>query len=602
MINQYLQMKENYDDIAQDGYDMERFKGLPFPSKLFNPDDNSYISRVDEVDGKIKSLSNAVINIKRNIDNEEYSYNANAIKEIYASFKRDRPVHKFADAFAASFSQLTLMADEVGADYDDLTAKIDNLCKMSKKSFSFMDPMAQLVNEYVQIEQYMKNSTYDKDEYKIYQDEMADIISAYSKTIGTAPIYLEMSSQNIVAPQVREFNIIRDEIMFRIKEKEPSAYFNMSDFYHRDISTHSGDLATFMLGKKHEDNISSRITLTQSQKIQDYIVFDDSSVCYKKGGVYQLVQDKKEFKAIFSELEHSIIAYQLRKKPKVAQYISQLYTESGYGVKAIGDLENVLIVMDTYLNNEQVLKNMKMDLSVFENKSFEAIDDHMNGLIKKHKLQHYANNSLSNKNKHLLNDNSLKSFKLLMDSGVSKSVIQNLVGKKLSAINTPEEFETYLEKVVAHISGFTEDILLDKLKNLNIAPVYQENNAVVFEVNTFDESQKLGSPSWCIARTEYYFNDYKSEGNKQYFMYDFNRNEKDDESMIGFTIRTDGSMRTQHSKSDDYHKVDDYLQGIINKILYTEKDKYNLSQEVITQLEKEFNPKPKKNTNKVQSL
>jgi aminopeptidase-like protein len=85
-------------------------------------------------------------------------------------------------------------------------------------------------------------------------------------------------------------------------------------------------------------------------------------------------------------------------------------------------------------------------------------------------------------------------------------------------------------------------------------------------------------------------------------MYDFNRNEKDDESMIGFTIRTDGSMRTQHSKNDDYHKVDDYLQGIINKILYTEKDKYNLSQEVITQLEKEFNPKTKKNTNKVQSL
>lgn len=35
MINQYLQMKENYDDIDQDGYDMERFKGLPFhPSYL----------------------------------------------------------------------------------------------------------------------------------------------------------------------------------------------------------------------------------------------------------------------------------------------------------------------------------------------------------------------------------------------------------------------------------------------------------------------------------------------------------------------------------------------------------------------------------------
>lgn len=595
-------MQENYEDIIQDGYDIERFKGLPFPSKLLNPDDNSYILRIGEVNDKIKSLSNAVSQIKRNIDNEEYSYNMNTIKEIYSSFRRDKPINKFSDVFASSFSQLTLMADEVGVEYSDLTTKIDKLCKFSKQSFSFMEPMAQLVNEYVQIENYMKNSVYDQDEFKIYQDELSDLVSRYDTIIGTASAYLEMDSKNVTAPQIREFNIIREDLMFRIKEKDPSVYFNMSDFYHRDISTHSGDLATFMLGKTHEDNISSRITLTESQKIQDYIVFDDSSVCYKKGGVYQIIKNKKEFKAIFSELEHSIIAYQLRKKPKVAQYISQLYSESGNGIKAVGQLENVLIVMDTYLNNEQVLKNMKMDLSVFEDKSFEAIDDHMNALIKRHKLQHYANNILSNKNKHLLNEKSLDSFKLLMDSGVSKSVIQNLVGKKLSAINTPEEFEKYLEKVVAHISGFTEEILLDKLNNINIKPVYQENNIVVFEVNTFEESQKLGSPSWCISRTEYYFNDYTSEGNKQYFMYDFNKNEKDDESMIGFTIRTDGSMRTQHSKSDDYHNVDDYLEKIINKILYTQQEHYNLSQEVVDKLNKEFNPKAKKNTNKVQSL
>lgn len=106
----------------------------------------------------------------------------------------------------------------------------------------------------------------------------------------------------------------------------------------------------------------------------------------------------------------------------------------------------------------------------------------MHELINQHKLHHYANSILSNKNKHLLNDASLESFKVLMESGVSKGVIQNLVGKKLSAINTQDEFEKYLEKVIEHISSFSEDILMDKLNTNKITPVINENNVVVLKL------------------------------------------------------------------------------------------------------------------------
>jgi hypothetical protein len=189
-----------------------------------------------------------------------------------------------------------------------------------------------------------------------------------------------------------------------------------------------------------------------------------------------------------------------------------------------------------------------------------------------------------------------------MDSGVSKGVIQNLVGKKLSAINTQEEFEKYLEKVIEHISSFSEDILMDKLNTNNIKPVINKNNIVIFEIDTFAQSQQLGSPSWCIARSDYYFNLYKNEDTKQYFMYDFNKDEKDNQSMIGFTVNKDGSMKTQHAKNDDYHEVDDYLQKVINKILYLEQSSYTLSQDVIEKLEQEFNPKTKKKTHQVNTL
>lgn len=600
---QYNEVKENYDNVAGEGYSLERFKGLPFPSNIFTIGNrNEYLSSIENLVDQTRSLTNSVIKITKNIANSDYSSDANVIKEIYSGFKRNKYNHKYAEFFSSNFSQLTLMADSAGVEYTDLTERLDNLCKTSKSKFSYMEDMAKLINEYVQVEPYIRTSLHNPEELSIYQEEMEDLAVRYKEIMGAAPIYLDINCKNIVNNQIKEFNSIKDEILLRIKEKDPTLQLNMSELYHREITLHSGNLASFMLDKKYEDMIVSRMTLTESQKIQDYIVFDDSSVCYKKGGLYQVVNNESEHQAIFSELEHSLIAYQLRKKPKIAQYMSNLYTESGYSSTPIGQLEGVLIVIDTYLNNEQILKNMKLDLTVFKDKSFEVADDYMHSLINQHKLNHYANSILSNKNKHLLNDAALESFKVLRDSGVSKGVIQSLVGKKLSAISTQEEFERYLEKVIEHVSSFSEDILMDKLNTNNIKPVINENNVVVFEIDTFEQSQQLGSPSWCISRSNYYFNDYKNEDTKQYFMYDFNKDEKDNECMIGFTVRKDGTMRTQHAKNDDYHEVDDYLEKIVNKILYTEKASYTLSQEIVDKLEKQFNPKHKKNLNKVQSL
>lgn len=600
---EYEEVKDNYDAVINEGYDLERFKGLPFPSNVFTIGNNyKYLNPLENLTDQIRSLTNAVMRISKNIVNEEYSSDVNAIRETYSAFRRNKQNHKYADMFSSNFSQLVLMADSIDVEYSDLNDRLDKLCKTSKSQFIFMEEMAKLINEYVQIEPYLRTSASNPEELSIYKEEILDLVERHKGIMAAAPMYLDINSQHIINPQIREFNMIKDELLFRMKEKDPILQLNMSELYQHDINLHSGNLAGFMLNKKYEDMITTRITLTASQKIQDYIVFDDSSVCYKKGGEYQVVKDDKDHKKIFSELEHSIIAYQLRKKPKIAQYIDQLYTESGYGASPVGQLQGVLIVIDTYLNNEQILKNMKIDLTTFTDKSFEACDDYMNELINLHKLHHYANSILSNKNKHLLNDESLESFKVLMESGVSKGVIQNLVGKKLSAINTQEEFKNYLEKVIEHISSFSEDILMDKLKTNNITPVISKNNVVIFEIDTFEQSQQLGSPSWCISRENYYFNSYKNENTKQYFMYDFNRDEKDNQSMIGFTVNKDGSMKTQHAKNDDYHEVDDYLEKVVNNILYIEKESYNLSEEKIKQLEQEFAPRTKKNTNKVNTL
>ena len=600
MINLYNEIKENYNDISTDGYYMERFKSLPFKPHVFESKHNDNKELISTLNEQSEELSKAVKNILKKIDSGDYSNESYGMKEVYNSFIRNQNNRTLVNLFASHFSQLAIIADESFVDYEDLTERLNKLLKISKSSFSFMDKMANFIHEYVELEPYIKESMSNPEDLNIYLDELNDLLERNSDIIKK-PIN-SIDCESLIYPQIREFKMIKDDIKFRIKTKSHDAFFNMSNYYQYEISQHSGDLATFMLDKKYANSIENRMTLTQSQKIQDFIVFSDSSICYKKGGEYQTIKDKAEYSSIFSELEHSIIAYQLRKKPKIANYISKLYKESGDGINPVGKLGNVLIVINTYLDNEQILKNMKMDLTVFENKSFEAIDDHMNDLINQHRLTQYAHSILSNKNKHLLTDKSLNQFKVLKDSGISKTVIQNLIGKKMSAIKTSDDFEAYLEKVIDHVSGFSEEVLIEKLNESKIKPVYHENNVVVFEIDTFEESKKFGSPSWCISRNDYYFNDYKSEGNKQYFLYDFNRDEKDNQSMIGFTVRTDGSTQTQHSKNDDYHTVDNFLDKIIDTILYTKQEQYNLDRETVQRLDKQFNVKTKKNLNKVNSI
>lgn len=603
MIEQYKEINHNVEYSLTAGYDFERFKGMPFPSDLLDIGHNSkYQQLIWDITDQIRRLSRNVTKVIENIQSKDYSIDVVMMKNITQEFKRTRPDYKYATIFSNNFSQLALMAESVGVEPQDLKEKLNILCKKNIAQFSFMEDMAKFIAEYVQIEPYLNMAEYDQDELDIYKDELDDLTNRFSTTISQAPKYLDFDLTIVNEQHIGEFNDIKKELSARITEKDPTIQLNISELYQRDISAHSGDLATFMLDKNYEDTIKNRITLTQSQEIQDYITFEDGSVCYKKDGTYNAIKNKEDLRDIFSQLEYSMIDYQLRKKPKIAKYIAQLYTDSGYNHKPTGQLENVLIVIDTYLKNEQILKNMKLDLTVFKEKNFEEIDDYMNALVGKHKLNQYANSILSNKTKHLLSENSLESFKVLMDSGVSKGVIQNLIGKKLAAINTQEEFELYLNKVVDHISGFSQDILMDKLNTNNIKAIYDEKNVVVFEVDTFEQSQALGSPSWCISRSNYYFNDYKKNGNHQYFLYDFNRTEKDNQSMIGFTVQPDGSMRTQHSKNDDYHSVDAFLQKIVNKILYTEQERYQLSDSLVSELNQEFNPKTKKNLKKGKTL
>lgn len=97
-----------------------------------------------------------------------------------------------------------------------------------------------------------------------------------------------------------------------------------------------------------------------------------------------------------------------------------------------------------------------------------------------------------------------------------------------------------LEKLFNQLNGFYPDATNKKLEKWGIEPVINRDNIVVIEVSTHAQCVDFGSPSWCIHRHESYFKQYTGENAKQFILYNYDKDSKDNYSMIGFTIKKMG--------------------------------------------------------------
>jgi len=82
--------------------------------------------------------------------------------------------------------------------------------------------------------------------------------------------------------------------------------------------------------------------------------------------------------------------------------------------------------------------------------------------------------------------------------------------------------------------------------------VYDQDGYLVIEVYSYIANRELnGHTSHCIARSGGYWDNYLEDYNKQYYVYNFNLEPTDPNSVIGMTIRPDGTLRAAHNRPDD---------------------------------------------------
>ena len=97
------------------------------------------------------------------------------------------------------------------------------------------------------------------------------------------------------------------------------------------------------------------------------------------------------------------------------------------------------------------------------------------------------------------------------------------IGKKLAAYKTPEEFNFALSRLVETYNSFNLEAIKAKADGVGAKTVFENDGILILQIDNFNQSKSLGSSSWCISRDPHYFSSYTENDNKQYFIYNFNK-------------------------------------------------------------------------------
>lgn len=348
--------------------------------------------------------------------------------------------------------------------------------------------------------------------------------------------------------------------------------------------------------KSEKDDLSALETLVQHYNIHILFVGENIKVeneryqkviLFTDGTCIVLANDQSEFE-VFANIKNfknlvktCMIVYLknlLHKNPSIAKVIGQAFSD------LIGNVDNndeinshrynllhfnkILLSIDTYFKHENILKSLKYDfMEKCKNAtSFEKIDDEMHKLIREHKIKKFAESIVSSKYKHLYNKESYKLFQELYDLSIDTKTLQEMIGKKLAAVETKKMFNDNIKKLINSLNEFDIESVKIKANTCDAKIISEENEILILEIEKFDQSKKLGSASWCISRDKSYFEQYTEKGGKQYFVYDFNQDSKSIKSLIGITLTKSFKVKAAHSKSDSQFKDKEMIDYLIQKV------------------------------------
>lgn len=194
-------------------------------------------------------------------------------------------------------------------------------------------------------------------------------------------------------------------------------------------------------------------------------------------------------------------------------------------------------------------------------KGMEKFDDAVYASISKNKAKKLLHSVISNKYKHLINEDSERIFETFVEEGISRDAIQNGLTKKIARIEDEWEFNQELNLLADSLISWDKTTVLNKIKRhkLNLE-ISDSENVLVVKCPDFKTAKLLGSRMWCITQSDNYFQSYTKGLEQFYFQFDFNKQATDISSFNAFIVDrnnkvVDGYARNDSECSNDINKT-----------------------------------------------
>lgn len=577
-FSEILLYKENIiNSIAHDAQE----KIIDLCEEILNNSDYTF---PDEVNAAAELLSERIENISTKLINivDEISRSVNELLEIREHFK-DITTHN--ETISNLESDISNLESEDEVDEDGFSINEDEIDELEREKNS---------------EESNIKSLYDSIESLLEEQAESKYSFFFNKFINNNIPEDELLSK---AKDINDYYSIFNEILaneyinilegLETEFQEMKSNINQSNIF--DIINSYSKTKDLKLKEIIEHNTFKKIDIKGSSKIKSITIFNDfsSKIDYLNG------ETKHNFYAnltweFIKNNEKIFIEDIFRKKPI---YIKQFYllskkdrTYKNDNLSSFYNEEEPLLLqflnIQRNINNySKIIENLEFKTKIknCDFKKTEYINDEIENKIYEHNIKKFAFSLVSNKNKHIINEESLKIIKSFFDSQISESVIREGIGKKIASINSADDFNEILRKERNNFFEWGDNFILSKIDNLNANLVYHKNGTLILEVKDFLASKSVGSPSWCISRSQHYFSNYTSKENAtQYFIYDFNLAPEDKNSLIGITTHYNKQKKSFHINNahdkNDFNikfKEANRLNFITDLIYEHQENKYN---------------------------
>lgn len=235
--------------------------------------------------------------------------------------------------------------------------------------------------------------------------------------------------------------------------------------------------------------------------------------------------------------------------------VFEFYYNKNREKNSINKIKNTFKIIIKYKNliKEEITPDFAMSILPEGNKAeIEALEDEIIKLINQKKKEKVINDIKKSKYSFLFDENNEKLIKDIMEISGYESIDSDIL-KKIAKYKTKESLNFELIKHLENINNWNREFYLEKIKNLKGAKIIKDKNEkLLVEIENFEASQEIGSKDWCISYNIEHFRCYKNNLNRQYFLYDFNKNTLDKESMIGITVNCSGEVEDAYFRNDEY--------------------------------------------------